>query len=715
MADVKLNVILSAEDRAKKKLEQFKKLLGKAGIAAAIAATGIAMYKLGKASLKAAADFEQTEIAFTTLLGSAEEAGKFLRELADFAAKTPFTIQGVEKSARQLLAVGFNAEEILPALKSLGDVASGLGLGEEGLQRLILNLGQVKTQAKLTGRELRDFAVAGVPILDELAKNLGKTVVEIRDMISAGEIGSKDVIKAFNTMSSEGGKFANLMDKQSKSLNGMISNLADQWNLFLRKQGKHLLGWAKEFVDFGIKMLPKLSGAFDNVFASIESVGESLSIMGDMFSSAFPRATQFAREAISGLISSLKGLMWVLDKTIFGVFNLINAIGALKRAQDQQVEATDNLYKQQQLLRERDRALIESGDADLIKLAQLQGRIRTQVANGISQEQIQITRNQITAQKELIENAGKDLSQIKIDLGITKMPTFGEEDLDLGGGGGGGGVAKEMKSALEEATEVAEKAWEKLAKGQEKYHEIIQRTRTSLKELEADHKETSTELEKDWRNAQKALLDYHAEFDKQMSGMEQDYKQKIAGEFVNLEQQKAKIIEELSSEETLEKRKELQKQLEDINANLEKNKSLFEDAQEEIDEMKRRASITEAERIAEDYENARTVAQLEFEARKKEFIDKINQARKAIEDEKDLYKKKFEAIERMRTYDLLRFRAYMAQRRSIAGEYLGETEFAQGQGAGGTTINITGTFLSDDAAEKVGDMIVQKLKAHNSL
>jgi len=215
----------------------------------AMAGFGTALTAVGISATKIAGDFEQTQVAFTTMLGSAEEANKFLKELADFARKTPFTLQGVEKSAKQLMAVGFEAEDVIPTLKNVGDIASGLGLGEEGLQRLILNLGQVQTQGKLTGRELRDFSVAGVPLLQVLADQLGKTTVEIQEMISKGEISSNIVNKAFESMASEGGKFANLMDKQSKTVQGRFSNLKDTVTLLMREIGQSLLPVVGRLVD----------------------------------------------------------------------------------------------------------------------------------------------------------------------------------------------------------------------------------------------------------------------------------------------------------------------------------------------------------------------------------------------------------------------------------------------------------------------------------
>ena len=158
------------------------------------------------------------------MLGSADAAEQKLTELSEFAQKTPFELTGIRQNAKQLLAMGVESENLLPTLKSLGDVSAGLSVP---LERLALNYGQVIAQGKLTGRELRDFTTAGVPLLDELANSLGKSKVEIQEMISAGEISSDVVVNAFTRMSSEGGRFANLMDKQSQTLQGSISNFRD--------------------------------------------------------------------------------------------------------------------------------------------------------------------------------------------------------------------------------------------------------------------------------------------------------------------------------------------------------------------------------------------------------------------------------------------------------------------------------------------------------
>jgi len=220
----------------------------KAG-AIAVASVGVAMVGLGVAVTKVAGDFEQTQVAFTTMLGSAEEADKFLKELADFAKKTPFELKGVELAARQLMAVGFEADDVLPVLTDVGNIAAGLGLGQEGLQRLILNLGQVQAQGKLTGRELRDFAVAGIPLLDELAKELGITTEEVQALVSAGKIETETVLKVFNNMASAGGRFADLMEKQAKTVQGRFSNLKDTLTILGREIGQMLLPIVGQLAD----------------------------------------------------------------------------------------------------------------------------------------------------------------------------------------------------------------------------------------------------------------------------------------------------------------------------------------------------------------------------------------------------------------------------------------------------------------------------------
>lgn len=230
-----------------KAIDQFTATFTKAekqslAVGAAFTALGIAGAAAVGGLIKMAGEFEQTNIAFKTMLGSAEEGERVLSELADFAQKTPFTITGIEANAKQLLAMSIEVDDLMPTLKSLGDVAAGLNVP---LNRLALNFGQVKVQGRLTGRELRDFSVAGVPLIAELAKNLNIAEQEVKEMVSAGDIGFADVDRAFKTMSSSGGKFFDLMDAQSKTFLGRVSNIQDSFIRLGRIMGEVFLPVAK--------------------------------------------------------------------------------------------------------------------------------------------------------------------------------------------------------------------------------------------------------------------------------------------------------------------------------------------------------------------------------------------------------------------------------------------------------------------------------------
>lgn len=192
-------------------------------------------------------NFEQIEVAFETIIGDVKLAQKKIGELRKFAEKTPFTISGVFLAAKQLLSVKIATDDLLPTMKSLGDVAAGVSVP---LFQIVKNFGQIKTQGKLTSRELLDFNRAGIPLIDELTKVLGVNENQISSLVTAGKVSFDDVVQAFKNMSSEGGIFFNLMDKQSKTLGGIFNNIQDNLQNLVIDIGKAgLLGAMKKFLN----------------------------------------------------------------------------------------------------------------------------------------------------------------------------------------------------------------------------------------------------------------------------------------------------------------------------------------------------------------------------------------------------------------------------------------------------------------------------------
>ena len=179
--------------------------------------------------------FQQLEISFGTMLKSKEKANALMAQMADLASKTPFGLEEVSEGAKRLLAFQVPAQEVTETLRRMGDVAAGLGVP---MGQLIHVYGQVKAQGKLMTNDLYQFMNAGIPIIAELSKVVGKSETEIKDMVSAGKIGFPEVQAVIKNMTNEGGLFFNLMAEQSKSLGGQISNLGDSFDQMLNEIGK---------------------------------------------------------------------------------------------------------------------------------------------------------------------------------------------------------------------------------------------------------------------------------------------------------------------------------------------------------------------------------------------------------------------------------------------------------------------------------------------
>lgn len=178
--------------------------------------------------------FQQLEIAFGTMLKSESKAKVLMDDLVLTAAKTPFDLQGIANSAKQMMAYGSTAESVVDELVMLGNVASGVGapLGE-----IAYLYGTLRTQGRAYAMDIRQFAGRGIPIYEELAKILGVTKDQVSALVSEGKVGFADVEKVFQNLTSSTGMYYNLMEKQSKSLTGMISNLGDAWDSALNKLG----------------------------------------------------------------------------------------------------------------------------------------------------------------------------------------------------------------------------------------------------------------------------------------------------------------------------------------------------------------------------------------------------------------------------------------------------------------------------------------------
>lgn len=193
------------------------------------------MMGLVKSIVQTRGQFQQLEIAFETMLGSASKSKQLMDQMTETAAKTPFDLAGVAAGAKQLMAYGLAADKVNDTLVKLGNIAAGLSIP---LSDIVYLYGTTMVQGRLYTQDVRQFTGRGIPLVKELAAAYGVTTEKIQQMVTEGKIGFADVEKVLNKMTSAGGQFYNLMEKQSASLTGMISNLEDAWDVALNKIGE---------------------------------------------------------------------------------------------------------------------------------------------------------------------------------------------------------------------------------------------------------------------------------------------------------------------------------------------------------------------------------------------------------------------------------------------------------------------------------------------
>lgn len=208
---------------------------------------------------------EQARIGFTTMLGSAEKADRFLREMARFAAETPFEFPDLLEATRRMLAFGFSADRVLPTLRAVGDAAAAMGLGAEGVDRIITALGQMQAKAKVSAEEMLQLTEAGIPAWDILAKGIGVSTAELQKMVSKGLVPADRAIRILVQGMEQ--RFPNMMRAQSESWQGMVSTIIDNTRLLIAQ------AFAPWFSALKDRLLRPLRDALDEARAAAEQSG----------------------------------------------------------------------------------------------------------------------------------------------------------------------------------------------------------------------------------------------------------------------------------------------------------------------------------------------------------------------------------------------------------------------------------------------------------
>lgn len=326
------------------------------GIAGAALGTGVAAAAVGLTALTAkgiesAGSMEQSRIAFEGLLGSAEAANGFIDQLKDFSASTPFEMPGLQEASRQLLGVGFGVEEVIPTLTRLGDVASTLGVGTEEISGVVRALGQMKGKGKASAEELQQISeqMPGFSAIGAIAESMGITTAEAFKKLESGAIPADTAIKAILDGMERFPGAAGAMERQSMTLNGMLSTFSDTINNSLVTAFEPMLPTIKEalgpigealgtalgavapvIVQVAQTILPPLAGLLTKIAPIIGKMVEALAPFIEQLAAALgPVIEQLAPvigDVFSKLLTALTPVLPVLGQLLSAVIPLITPL-----------------------------------------------------------------------------------------------------------------------------------------------------------------------------------------------------------------------------------------------------------------------------------------------------------------------------------------------------------------------------------------------------
>ncbi len=182
---------------------------------------------VGAKVVNSAADFESTKVAFATLIGDAAKAEQTLAKLRQLGAETPFEFPELADAGRKLIAFGESADTVPETLRRIGDVSAGI---QAPIGEIAEIYGKARVQGRLFAEDVNQLTGRGIPVIGELAKQFGISESGVRKLVESGQVGFPQIEKAFVDMTSKGGKFAGMMETQSKTTKGLFSTLKDSVN-----------------------------------------------------------------------------------------------------------------------------------------------------------------------------------------------------------------------------------------------------------------------------------------------------------------------------------------------------------------------------------------------------------------------------------------------------------------------------------------------------
>lgn len=372
----------------------FQRVTGDAHMLSATLLGGLGFEQLAGSIFNTRSQFQQLEISFNTMLGSADKSKQLMDELIQTAAHTPFDMSSITSGAKQLLAYGTEAKDVNKTLVQLGDIASGLNIP---LGELVYLYGTTVSQGRMFTMDLRQFMGRGVPLAEELGKILHQNTTEVQESVSKGKVTSDIFKEAIANMTQAGGRFGGLMEQQSKTLEGQWSNIGDSIQQAFNEIGKKSEG----VFSSGLSII---SAMVENWQEVIKVIGVATIAVGSYRASLMAAASIRKAEEAQQADDMMKGI----DAEI-------------KRLQDLENSNYKSLgkdKKQERVSKQQDLASIVGDTAvsdDFVK-----ARLDAAEQEGVISAQM---RSQLETKRELLQAQQQATAQSQIELDEEKRKT----------------------------------------------------------------------------------------------------------------------------------------------------------------------------------------------------------------------------------------------------------------------------------------------------
>jgi phage tail tape-measure protein len=332
----KIKAATSSTDKLNNSVNKVQNTFNSIGGALGIGLGAAGVVAFGRSVIESLKNYEYFSASLRVLMHGDAEAAKALQsQLVTLAAKTPFSLNEIQDATKQLLAYGFSAGSVTKNISMLGDVASGLAIPFQDIAYLY---GTLKTQGRAFSKDIYQFTGRGIPIVAELAKQFKVADKDVMKLVEDGKVGFKEVEKAFISMTSEGGQFFNMMNEQSATVGGKLSNMGDAWEQLKVNIGKSQSGIIAGTVDFANNLISSLNrgiaatNLLDEALSSSKTKGFSfaekyLSNTGALFGGegkgGFTDLQQYADEMNKALVQNAKTEIDVYNNIV----KLSNIIG----------------------------------------------------------------------------------------------------------------------------------------------------------------------------------------------------------------------------------------------------------------------------------------------------------------------------------------------------------------------------------------------------